>query len=291
LTLSLGVTTAPAAPDRLRDDTVTVGSFDFAESRLLAELYSQALEDAGFRVRRAFGIGPREIVAPALADGLIEVVPEYAGTAVQFLSLGAAPTTADVTQTHEALAGALTGSRVRALAPSPAQDANTFVVTRAVAARYHLTRISDLAAVAKDLTFGGPPECATRPLCLRGLRRLYSVQFGEVVALDAGGPLTRQALANRIVDVALMFSTDPTIVSDDLVELADDRALQPAENVTPLVRTEVLDRHGTKLGAVLDAVSAHLDSRTLRLLNSQFQYFHRPVKKVAADWLTLEGLR
>ena len=97
------------ARDTLRDDAITVGSFDFAESGLLAEIYSQALEGAGFRVRRAFDLGPREFVAPALASGLVELVPEYAGTAVRFLSLGAATPRADIDETHDALVRALDG--------------------------------------------------------------------------------------------------------------------------------------------------------------------------------------
>src|SRR5215207_9021015 len=227
-----GVERARARPESPRRGVVTVASFDFAESRLLAEIYAGALERAGVPVRRRLGLGPRELLAPALVSGLVDVVPEYAGTAVQFLSLGRAVPEPDVTATHAALVGALDGSPAQALAPAPAQDANAFVVRRAVADRLGLATLSDVQGAARRLTFGGPPECATRPLCLDGLRDVYGIKFAEVVALDAGGPLTRQALATGIVDVALLFSTDPAIVDDDLVELVDDRALQPAENVT-----------------------------------------------------------
>lgn len=106
--------------------TVTVGSLDFAESELLGELYSQALESGGFTVRRAFDLGPREFVAPALARGLVDLVPEYAGTALQFVSLGRAQPGADPVAAREALVQALTGTGVTALQAAPAQDANTF---------------------------------------------------------------------------------------------------------------------------------------------------------------------
>jgi osmoprotectant transport system substrate-binding protein len=234
-------------PTALDDDAVTIGSFDFAESALLSELYAQALEAQGYEVERAGEVGPREIVAPALVRGLLELVPEYAGTALTFLSLGDTSPTADTVSTHEALARSAAERGLVALAPSPAQDANAFVVTRATAERLGVERLSDLAPLAGELTFGGPPECASRPLCLEGLREVYGIEFGTVLALDPGGPRTREAMHDGAIDVALMFTTAATIDADDLVELADDRGLQPAENVTPLVRRDVIDRWGQEL--------------------------------------------
>jgi osmoprotectant transport system substrate-binding protein len=224
----------PAVPD---DDTITVGSFDFDESALLAEVYSQALEARDFRVQRALKLGPREFVAPALAKGLIEFLPEYAGTALQFVSLDADAPAADVDATHRDLVRALDVHDVTALAAAPAQDANAIVVRRATAERYGLQRISDLTKVASQLTFGGPPECPSRPFCLRGLEDVYGLNFKDFIPLDVGGPLTREALDGDVVDVALLFTTDPAIAGSDLVALEDDRGLQPAENVTPLVRS------------------------------------------------------
>jgi osmoprotectant transport system substrate-binding protein len=289
LTSVTGVSGARAAPAPPPDDVITVASFDFAESRLLAEIYSQALDRAGLPVQRAFGLGPRELVAPALREGLVDVVPEYAGTAVQFLSIGRAHPEADVTATHAALVRALEGTVARALAAAPAQDTNAFVVRREVAERLGLTTLSDLTDVSRRLTFGGPPECATRPLCLEGLRKIYGIEFEEVVALDAGGRLTHQALATGIIDVALLFSTDPGIGTDVLVELIDDRALQPAENVTPIVRREAADRFGTRLVETLNSVSARLDTETLRELNARVQD-SGSVRSTATRWLDSEQL-
>lgn len=267
------------------DDTVTVASFDFAESRLLAELYSQALEAGGYKVRRAFDLGPREFVAPALVGGLVDLVPEYAGTALQFVSLGAVQPGANAEETHEALARGLKEKDVTVLLPAPAQDANTFVVSRRVADRLGLRTLSDVARVGAQLTFGGPPECSARPLCLLGLARVYGIRFREVVPLDAGGPLTRQALGNGVVDVALLFTTDPAVGGPDLVELVDDRGLQPAENVTPLVRTELLDRAGPRLAGAIDAVSRRLTTDDLRQLNTLVAG-GADVADVAGTWLT-----
>jgi osmoprotectant transport system substrate-binding protein len=291
--IPLGASDAGAARSSrgtLHDKVVSVGSFDFAESRLLAEVYSQALEGGHIRVRRAFGLGPREFVAPALAAGLVEFVPEYAGTALRFLSLGAATPGVDVADTHAALLDALDGARATALDAAPAQNANAFFVTRETASRYGVHKLSDLEAFASQLTFGGPPECATRPLCLPGLERVYGLEFDEFVQLDAGGPVTRQALRDRDVDIALLFTTDPTIANEGFVELEDDRGLQPAENVTPIVRTEVIDELGPRVIDLVNAVSRRLTTDVLRELNRQVARGDSS-KRVASRWLRSQGLR
>jgi osmoprotectant transport system substrate-binding protein len=276
-------------PTALGDDAITVGSFDFPESVLLAEIYSQALESGGYSVDRAFGLGPREFVGPALDAGLIELVPEYAGTALGFRSLGADQPSADPDATHRNLARVLAGSDVTALGAAPAQDANAFVVSKDLANRYHLQRLSDLAKVSGDLTFGGPPECASRPLCLKGLQDRYGVRFAKVLTLDADGALTHEALRDGGVDVALMFTTDPEL--DDYVHLSDDKRLQPAENVTPLIRREVVDRWGADISALIDSVSRDLDTETLRELNARDagQPGSADVAGIAAAWLQARG--
>ena len=268
----------------LDDDAITVASFDFDESAVVAEVYSQRLEAAGYRVRRAFRLGPREFVGPALMSGLVEFVPEYAGTAAEFHSLGRAARTSDVVAAHAELVRAVVSQHVAVLSAAPAQDANTFVVTPATADRLHLGSISDLRAVAQQLTFGGPAECATRRLCLVGLADTYGVTFRNVLSLDTGGPITLQALEQGLVDVALLFTTDPAIVRHGLVELRDDRGLQPAENVTPVVRTEVVDRWGAGLVALIDDVSAHLSTDAVRSLNDEARRPDADIAAVAATW-------
>ena len=273
----------------LDDDAITVGSFDFQESVVLAEVYSQALERAGYTVQREFDLGPRELVGPALTAGLIEMVPEYAGTALEFVSLGASRATSDAAATHEGLTKALSATAVRPLSAAPAENANTFVVTADTAARFDLDEVSDLAAVADKLTFGGSDECATRRLCLLGLRDVYDVTFEDVVALDPGGPATRQALQNGGIDVALLFTTDPAIEGEGLVELVDDRGLQPAENVTPLIRREVVERFGDDVVAVIDEVSHHLTTAAVRGLNAAAGEERGDPATIAAEWLRSVG--
>ena len=280
----------PTVESALGDDAITVGSFNFAESELLAEIYSQALEGGGFRVRRAFDLGPREFVDPALAQGLIEFVPEYAGTALLFSSLGARQPTVDVNATHDGLVRALAKRHVTALDPALAQDANTFVVRRETATRYGLRDISDVAKIASRFALGGPPECPSRQQCLLGLEQVYGLKFKEFVRLDAGGPITRQALKDGYVDMAVLFTTDPAIERDHLVELVDDRSLQPAENVIPLVRTEVVAQFGPDMVKLVGAVSARLTTAVLRDLNAQVES-GKTAAAVAAGWLKVEDLR
>src|SRR4051812_18381707 len=161
-----GSATVHDPPTALRDDAITVASFNFGESEVLAEIYSEALESGGYRVKRTFGLGTRELVTPALAQGLVEFVPEYAGTALAFLSLGHEHGTSDVASTHDRLAAAAAKDNLRVLQAAPAQDANAFVVTKGAASAGGLRRLSDLSATAGRLTLGGPPECPKRPQCL-----------------------------------------------------------------------------------------------------------------------------
>jgi osmoprotectant transport system substrate-binding protein len=266
------------------DDAVTVGSFDFAESAVVAEVYSQGLEAAGFTVQRQFRLGPREFVGPALETGLVEFVPEYAGTAAAFYSMGTARPSDDTAVMHAELVKAVSADHVVALAASAAQDRNTFVVTQATASRLHLKSLSDLGAVADQLTFGGPPECQTRDLCVLGLKKTYHASFRDFVALDAGGALTHRALTEGLVDVAVLFTTDPEIKSEGLVELDDDKGMQPAESITPLVRKDLVDRLGSRFVDVIDAVSARLTTAEVRDLNGAVAAPGADVSAVATAW-------
>jgi osmoprotectant transport system substrate-binding protein len=282
--------TAAPPSNVLGDDSITVASFDFPESVLLADIYATALRRGGYDVRFARALGPREFVDPALARGLVELVPEYAGTALQFLSLGEAESSPDIAASHTALEQTLRGSNLVALDPAPAEDANAIVVLPETAQLHGLRTVSDLKKVAKKLTFGGPPECPSRPLCLQGLRDVYGLRFKGFLPLDAGGPLTREALQRAQVDVGLMFTTEPLIVSGGLVALADDRQLQPAENVTPIVHRRVVERWGSDLVDLVNRVSSRLTTTQLRTMNAQVTMGEKPAR-VAAEWVDQENLR
>jgi osmoprotectant transport system substrate-binding protein len=270
---------------------IRIASFNFPESEVLAEIYGQALREAGYSVKVFPGLGPRELIEPALARGLVDFVPEYAGSALQFLTLGRERPTSSVSGTHRALARALRSRGLEALDAAPAQDANAIVVTRATAKRYGLRSISDLGGIAQRMTFGGPPECPQREFCLRGLEHAYGLVFDEpFYGFDAGGPLTLQALRSGDVDVALLFSTDPSIEKYNLVVLSDDRGLQPAENVTPVIRSETASRYGHGLMRAVNEVSAGLTTEELRALNVRATAANASPPVIAAQWLADRGI-
>jgi len=275
-------------PPVARDDAVVVASFDFPESVLLAEVYAQALEQAGVPVRREPRLGPRELVLPALRQGQVDVVPEYLGTALT--ALGAEDLRGvGVTEAHQRLAAALAPEGLLALQPAAAQNQNGLVVTRDVADRLRLRTTSDLRPHADQLALVGPPECPRRPLCLPGLRAVYGLEFARFV--DYPSPSQRQtALAQGIADVAVAFTTDGRLAGDELVLLADDRGLQPVENVLPVVSRRAVDRHGQGVVTALDAVSARLDLEGLRFLSWRTEVEGKPVVDEARGWLLRQGL-
>jgi osmoprotectant transport system substrate-binding protein len=285
--------TAPGSPGTAAKPgrpVITVGSFNFPESVLLAYLYAGALEASGYPVRVLPDLGSRELVEPALMTGLVQVVPEYAGSALEFVSLGQVHATASVTATASALGKWMGARGVVVARPAPAENANAIVVTAGTAARYRLHDVSGLAAVAPKLIFGGPPECPERLYCLAGLRRVYGLRFRSFVGLDAGGPLTRQALLGGDIGVALLFTTDPAIRQRHLVVLADNRGLQPAENVVPVLRRATARRYGAGLVATLNAVSARLSTSALLAMDAQVELGGRGPDAVAGRWLHEQGL-
>ena len=281
---------SPPASAGRADKTITVGSFDFPESILLAHIYAGALAAKGFPVRVMPDLGTRELVDPALMTGLIQLVPEYTGSALDFLSLGRLAATSDAAATYRALTRSAERRGLVAARPAPAQDANAIVVTAATAARYHLRSIADLLKVAPSLVFGGPPECRERADCMLGLKRMYGLRFKTFVATDTGGPVTLQALTDGQIGAALLFTTDTGITARHLVILADSRALQPAENITPLVRRSTVERYGPRLLATLNAVSARLTTKTLSYLNGRVQLHGMNPRTVASGWLRAQAL-
>jgi osmoprotectant transport system substrate-binding protein len=267
-----------------------VGSFDFPESVLLAHIYAGALAAKGFPVRVLPDLGTRELVDPALMNGLIDLVPEYSGSALGFLSVGRLAATSDAAATYRSLTRSAERRGLVAAQPAPAQDANAIVVTAATAARYHLRSIADLLKVAPTMVFGGPPECRERADCLPGLERVYGLRFKTFMPTDTGGPLTLQALDAGQIGAALLFTTDPGIKEQHLAVLQDNRALQPAENITPLIRRSTVERYGPRLLATLNAVSARLTTTTLRDLNERVQRAGLNPRTVAGGWLRAQAL-
>jgi osmoprotectant transport system substrate-binding protein len=268
---------------------VVVASFNFPESELLAEIYAQALMGAGIPVDRQLNLGPRELVLPAFQEGLVDLVPEYLGSALTGLQANAAVRAGDAPAEWSELARAVQPWGGQVLGPAPAGDQNALVVTRATAEKYRLRAVSDLSRVAGHLILTGPAECPQRDYCLQGLRRVYGLRFRDFVPFDV--ELERvTALNEQVADVALMFTTDAYLATGDLVSLADDRNLQPAENVTPLVSGAAIARYGARLTQTLDAVSARLTTDNLIFLNWRVQLDNKDPATEARGWLERHGL-
>jgi osmoprotectant transport system substrate-binding protein len=274
---------APAAAEDPRRPTIQLASFDFPESVLLAQLYGQTLAQHGFPVEQVVQLGAREVVAPALEQGKVDMVPEYLGSALNFLNVRDRVATADPALTHARLEQAFAPRGVSVLAYAPAQDRNGFVVTGDMARRRGLERLSDLAPMAAQLSFGGPPECAQRALCLKGLEDVYKLRFKRFEAMPSRA-VTAAALQTGEIDVGMIDTTDPNLANSDLIQLADDKRLQPADNVVPVVRRVVLDAYGPPLVRIVNAVSAQLTTPELAKLNLQVAD-GRSATEVAAGWL------
>jgi len=274
-----------AAKARLR-----VGSTNFTEQLILAELYAQALEANGYLVQRRLSLGTREIVAPALQAGELDLCPEYLATFLAYITKDTSQATGDAAAAYRALEAAARPKGLTPLAYAPAVDTNGYVVTKETAAKYQLARLSDLRPVAGQLVLGGPPECPSRPFCLPGLQEKYGITFKEFKALDAGGPLTVAALDSKQIDVAVLFTTDPIIAAKGYVLLDDDRELELADNILPIVRSEVLTISGRALETLLDAVSAKLTTADLMALNRKVGLEKQDPKPVAAEWLMQKGI-
>jgi osmoprotectant transport system substrate-binding protein len=277
---------APAGPSEdPHRPTIQLASFDFPESELLAQLYGQALARHGYPVEQVDQLGAREVVAPALEQGKVDMVPEYLGSALNFLNDRDRVATADPALTHARLEQAFAPRGVSVLAFAPAQDRNGFVVTGDLARRHGLTKISDLAPMAPRLVLGGPPECSVRPLCLRGLEEVYRLRFARFEPTPSRD-VTAAELKSGEIDVGMIDTTDPNLLKEgnDLVQLRDDRRLQPADNVVPVLRREVLDAYGPRLVRLVNSVSAQLTTGELTKLNLEVAK-GQPAASVAEGWL------
>jgi len=262
--------------------TLTIAGFDFAESSILGQLYGQELAHNGYTVNYKARLGKREVVAPAIKAGQIDMYPGYAATDLEYYNSAAGEATGDVTATVQKLNARLQPLGLEALTPSPAVDQNAFAVTKATATKYNLSKLSDLAAVGSELVLGAGPECPTRPFCQPGLEKTYGIHFKSFKSLDTDGPLTRAALANNTIQVGLVFSSDSDLNKLGLVVLQDDKHLENADNVVPIIRTKVATNDAK---SILNKVSSNLTTAQLVTLNGQVELLHQDADAVARAYL------
>ncbi len=245
--------------------SVVVGSADFPESKIVAEIYAQVLEANGFTIVRQFGIGSRETYIPALRDHSIDLIPEYTGNLLQYFNPKSTAT--DPGDVELALHRSLPGD-LSILRPALANDTDTITVTAELAQRWNLTSIADLVPYAEELTFGAPSEFLNREQGLPGLKAKYGLDINPdnfVAISDGGGPATVKALTSGTVAAANIFSTSPAIPQNDFVVLEDPKNNFLPGNVVPLVSSQKMSE---ELKKVLDAVSARLTTKGLTELNA-----------------------
>jgi osmoprotectant transport system substrate-binding protein len=276
-----------SAPRSAGESTIVVSvSGAFAENQIVAEMYAQVLERAGYVVEREFDLRSREISQNALDSGRIDVKPEYLSSLLLFLDRNARASD-DPAGVAGQIRELLQPRGMTLLTPAPAEDTNQFVANAETAERFDLTTMSSLARVAGQLTLGAPPECTQRAFCLPGLKDVYGIVFDDFQPLDVGGPQTVAALENDDVQIGLLFSTDPRIEQRGFVPLVDDRNLQDAENITPVIRSEKLN---DEVRTLLDAVSAKLSNDSVTELVGQVVIDGDSVTAVARRFLTANQL-
>lgn len=260
-------------------DTIVIGSQAYYSNEIIAEIYAQALENAGFEVERNFQIGQRDAYIPALEDGEVDLFPEYTGNLLQFYVPDTTATTSD--DVYAALQDALPEG-LTVLEQSSATDQDSYNVTGAFADEYSLSSLADLANVDVPLTLGGPPELEERPYGPSGLLEKYGVEVG----FSATGDTTVEDLLAGTVNIANVYSADPRIQTEGLVTLADPEGLFLASNVVPLVNADIAD----EIADVINAVSAALTPEGLVALNVQSTVDQESSADIATAWLTDQGL-
>ena len=270
--------------------TVKIGSDGFDEARVVAEVYAQALEAAGFTVDRAgIGMGARAATKAALESGQINIKPEYIGSGLVAGYGGEATNNGDTNR--QRLQEKLTPLNITVLNYTPGQDTNAFVVRRETAEEYDLTTLTDLAAVQDELNWALATDCPTNPVCAQALKDAYGIEQPDATLLDpCSGPMA-DALLNETVDVAELCSTGPEIIVNDWVRLEDDKQTQPADHIAPIVRNDLLagvDR--AKFEKALNDVSAKIDTQTLAQLYYEVAIEHKDLGVVASEWLREVGL-
>ncbi|MFC9699504.1 ABC transporter substrate-binding protein [Streptomyces sp. NPDC056943] len=280
-----------AAPGDSR--SLTVGSAGFTESDLLAQMYALLLQEAGYRTK-ILSVTNRELYEPALESGQIDVVPEYAATFADWLNAkvnGAdAPTVGspDLATTMTSLRALAAPRGLTVLDPGRAVDQNAFAVTAAFAAEHGLKTLSDLGAARVPVRLAAGDECVRRPYCAPGLKEVYGIEVTAVDPKGVGTTQAKQAVQSGQDQLVLTTTTDATLDEFGLVLLADDKNLQNADHIVPVVNRARAGSAGVT--AALDRLNTVLTTADLANLNEQADSWRRLPEDVARNYLTGKGL-
>jgi len=272
---------------------ITVGGADFTEMVIMQEMYRLVLEDAGYTVD-VKSVGQREVYAPSLESGEIDVVPDYAATMAEYLNRevngpdAELIATSDAAETVEAMAPLAQERGLTVLEPSPAVDANGFYVTQEFAEENDLETLSDLGALGQPVTLAAGDECTQRPFCAPGLTDTYGIEIAGVTGDDFGSATGKQKVVDGEAQLGLTGTTDGTLEGLGLVILEDDQNLQAADNLVPIVNTE--QAGDPEIADALNALSEMLTTEDLATMNVKVDGERQQAEDVAREYLQDKGL-
>jgi osmoprotectant transport system substrate-binding protein len=269
--------------------TITVGSKNFTEQKVLGEIYAQAFEAAGFTVEKQLNLGDEKTALKALEGGDIDAYPEYTGTALlSFFGVAADKLPKDPTVAFEQARDGFAEKNLTAFEPTPFTSSNEVAVTQETADQDSLQKISDLSKVDQGFTMYGSPECRQRLDCLLGLQEVYGLEFRRFVPVDLA--LRHEVLTKGQADVSIVFTTDPQIQRENFVLLEDDKDMFPPYNSTLVMRNEIAEAGGAGLEEVVSMVNEGLTAEAMQELNARVDLDKKTPEEVAGEYLTEERL-
>jgi len=272
-TSSTGSTSAAESTAIKHDDanaktTLTVGSKNFTEQKVLGEIYAQAFQAAGYTVKKALNLGDEKTALKAVKTDQISGYPEYTGTALlSFLKVPAKDIPTDESEAYDRVKAGLAEQGIDAFPPTPFTSSNEVGLLKKKATELGVRKISDLKAKAGQLTLYGSPECRTRLDCLLGLEKVYGLKFKKFVPVDVDQ--RHEVLTSGQADVSIVFTTDPQIKRNNEVLLEDDKGMFPPYNSTFLMKKSTADAAGPDLAATIDAVNKGLTADVMQELNAR----------------------
>ena len=269
--------------------TITVGSKNFTEQKVLGEIYAQAFEAAGYTVEKQLNLGDEKTALKALEGGDIDAYPEYTGTALlSFFGVQADKLPKDEGTAYEDAKAGFAEKNLTAFEPTPFTSSNEVAVTKETADENSLQKISDLSQVDQDFTMYGSPECRQRLDCLLGLQEVYGLKFQKFVPVDIA--LRHEVLTKGQADVSIVFTTDPQINREGFVLLEDDKGMFPPYNSTLVMRNEVAEKGGAGLEEVVAMVNEGLTDEAMQELNARVDLDKKTPEEVAGEYLSETGL-
>jgi glycine betaine/choline ABC-type transport system substrate-binding protein len=268
--------------------TVTIGSKNFTEEFILGEIYAQALQAAGYTVKKQLNLGSEQIALKAVKSGQVDAYPEYTGTALtSFFDKKATDVPRNEQKAYQEAKAGFAKSNLTALPATPFTNSNGVGMLKSKAQKLGITKISDLTSKGSSLTLYGTPECRQRPDCLLGLQDVYKIKFKKFVPVDPG--LRHKVLDSGQADTSIVFTTDGQLAQGKELLLKDDKHMFPPYNVTLVFRNEALKKLGPEAQKTIALVQNGLTTEAMQELNSRVDIDKQTPQQVAKDYLTESG--